>query len=279
MSADVSLLAEVPLFSLLDDEERAELARHVEVVHVAAGQHVFRHGDPGDSIYIIRSGKIETYCENNAGEKIVLATAEFGDFFGELSFLDNSSRSASVLVLEDLEAIVLDRNDLHELIHHHPHAALDILASIGTRFRQMLEQLQFAHTRNANKEFDDTPNFGERIADKVATFGGSWTFIGVFALVMFVWILVNASFIMKQPFDPYPYILLNLVLSCLAAIQAPVIMMSQNRQNAKDRIRSDIEYEVNLRAELEINHLHTKLDRISCELLRASTKNFQEPSA
>lgn len=116
--------------------------------------------------------------------------------------------------------------------------------------------------RNVNTEFDRVLSFGERLADNVATFGGSWRFIIIFGSVLGVWIIINSLVLLSRPFDPYPYILLNLVLSCLAAIQAPIIMMSQNRQETKDRLRAEHDYQVNLKAEIEIRQLHTKMDQL-----------------
>jgi uncharacterized membrane protein len=117
-------------------------------------------------------------------------------------------------------------------------------------------------SEDVESQFDQKWTFGERLADKIAKFGGSWTFLITFALFLFIWIGMNTFVLITHPPDPYPYILLNLVLSCLAAIQAPIIMMSQNRQEAKDRVRSQHDYQVNLKAELEIRHLHEKIDHL-----------------
>jgi len=135
---------------------------------------------------------------------------------------------------------------------------------LSTLEEQVLRSLkeQEVLTTDINAEFDRKLTFGERLADRVADFGGSWGFILIFAFVLLTWIAINSVALMKQPFDPYPYILLNLVLSCLAAIQAPVIMMSQNRQEAKDRLRGEHDYRVNLKAELEIRHLNAKMDQL-----------------
>jgi uncharacterized membrane protein len=120
-------------------------------------------------------------------------------------------------------------------------------------------------TKNINSEFDNKLTMGEKIADNIAKFGGSWLFISSFGLVLFFWIIINTSVLLRHPFDPFPFILLNLILSCLAAIQAPVIMMSQNRQEEKDRLRAEHDYQINLKAELEIRQLHDKLD---CAILQ-----------
>lgn len=266
MSADIALLAEVPLFQLLDDNERTSLAEILEVQDFDTGETIFTYGDAGDSVYIVRSGSVHVYMENNEGEKIILGENLAGDLFGEISLLDGGSRTATAVATEKSECLVLDRPNLLDLITKHPHAAMDLLTVMGRRLRSTDELLRTHVTRNVNEEEEERLTFGQRTADKVAAFGGSWIFIGLFALFMLVWVGINTWLLAAHPFDPYPYILLNLFLSMLAAIQAPVIMMSQNRQAAKDRLKSDMDYEVNLKAELEVAHLHSKIDRIYEEM-------------
>jgi uncharacterized membrane protein len=135
------------------------------------------------------------------------------------------------------------------------------LSSLDRDVVESLKQHEFL-TSNLNEEFVGKLTLGESLADRIASFGGSWKFIILFGSVLLTWILINSIALMVKPFDPFPYILLNLVLSCLAAIQAPVIMMSQNRQEAKDRLRSEHDYRINLKAELEIRHLHEKIDHL-----------------
>lgn len=139
------------------------------------------------------------------------------------------------------------------------------LANLGERERRVLGKFLRRElvTRNANVEERERATFGQRAADKIAGFGGSWAFIGLFSAILVTWMVYNAQ--VRQPFDPYPFILLNLVLSCVAAIQAPVILMSQNRQSQKDRIQAQLDYEVNLKSEVEILALHDKLDAIRDE--------------
>jgi uncharacterized membrane protein len=181
---------------------------------------------------------------------------------GELSFLDGGPRTATAIAREDTQMLVLDRERLLDFIDKHPHAAMDVLTVIGRRLRATDELLRTQVSRNPNIEEQERLTFGQRIADKVASFGGSWTFITIFGVILAIWVLLNSSALLAKHFDPYPYILLNLFLSMLAAIQAPVIMMSQNRQAAKDRLKSDLDYEVNLKAEMEVAHLHRKVDHI-----------------
>ena len=262
MSTNVAMLADIPVFSLLDQTERETLAQLLDTKLFSKGSQIFDVGDAGDCLYILRTGHVHVYVENTTGEKIVLGEFEPGEVFGEISLLDGGPRTATAFAIEDTECFVLDRKDLQSLITKHPHAAIDLLTMVGRRLRTTDELLRSHVSRNANVEDDERLTFGQRIADRVAAFGGSWTFIIVFSVILAVWMFVNAEFFNKTPWDPYPFILLNLVLSTLAALQAPVIMMSQNRQASKDRIKSDLDFEVNMKAELEVAHLHAKFDKI-----------------
>src|SRR5438270_1776445 len=266
MSADPAMLAEVSLFQLLDDEERTTLAEILDVRHYDKGDTIFSYGDAGDALYIVRSGSVEAFVENTEGEKIILAENLPGDLFGEISLMDGGARTATAVAIDDAELLTLDRADLLELITQHPHAAMDLLTVMGRRLRATDEMLRTHVTRNVNVEEEERLTFGQRVADKVATFGGSWTFIILFGSVLVSWVIVNGVLLVGHPFDPFPFILLNLFLSMLAALQAPVIMMSQNRQSSKDRLKSDMDYEVNLKAELEVAQLHSKVDRIYEEM-------------
>ncbi|HLY92999.1 MAG TPA: DUF1003 domain-containing protein [Candidatus Angelobacter sp.] len=262
MSTTVAMIGEVPIFGLLDDEEREALAEMMGSRDFRQGETVFHYGDPGGEIFILRTGRVELFVENTEGEKIVLAENEQGDVIGELSFLDGGPRTATAVASEATQMLVLDRIRLLDFIDKHPHAAMDVLTVIGRRLRATDELLRTQVSRNPNVEEQELLTFGQRVADRVASFGGSWTFIILFGVVLVVWVFLNTSALFSRHFDPYPYIFLNLMLSMVAAIQAPVIMMSQNRQASKDRLKSDLEYEVNLKAELEVAHLHRKVDHI-----------------
>jgi len=262
MSTTVAMIAEVPIFGLLDDEEREALSQLMGSRDFRQGETVFHYGDPGGEIFILRTGRVEVFVESTEGTKIVLSENEQGDVIGELSFLDGGPRTATAVAREDTQMLVLDRERLLDFIDKHPHAAMDVLTVIGRRLRATDELLRTQVSRNPNIEEQERLTFGQRVADKVAAFGGSWTFIILFAVILAVWVILNSSALLARHFDPYPYILLNLVLSMLAAVQAPVIMMSQNRQSAKDRLKSDLDYEVNLKAEMEVAHLHSKIDHI-----------------
>ena len=261
MATDASALADVPMFSLLDPDERATLGELLDPCRFSRGDTVFRFGDPGESLFLVRSGKVQVFVENFQGDKIPLADNEPGDIFGEISLLDGGPRTATAVAIEDSECLSLDREKLLEFVTRHPHAALDLLTVMGRRLRSTDELLRTHVTRNLNQEEEERLTFGQRIADRVASFGGSWTFIIVFGVILLVWMALNV-YMATHAFDPYPFILLNLVLSTLAALQAPVIMMSQNRQSQKDRLKADLDYEVNLKAELEVAQLHNKMDRL-----------------
>jgi len=266
MSADVALLQEAPLFALLDENERQTLADIIDVVSFPKGATIFSFGDVGDTLYIVRAGTVQVFVENYEGRKIILGENTRSDIFGEISLLDGGPRTATAVATEDAELFALERQDLLDLITKHPHAAMDLLTVVGRRLRATDELLRTHVAKNVNEEEEEQMTFGERIADKVAAFGGSWKFIIFFCFVLLCWAALNTILLHDKGFDPYPYILLNLFLSMLASLQAPVIMMSQNRQSTKDRLKADLDYEINLKAELEVAQLHNKVDKIYEEM-------------
>jgi len=262
MSTTVTMIGEVPIFGLLDDEEREALAQMMDCRDFKEGEIIFHYGDTGGEIFILRNGNVELFIESTEGQKIVISENEKGDVIGELSFLDGGARTATALAREATQTLVMHRDRLLEFIDKHPHAAMDLLTAVGRRLRATDELLRTQVSRNPNLEEEERLTFGQRIADKVAAFGGSWTFIIIFGVILAVWVFINSAALFAKHFDPYPYILLNLFLSMIASVQAPVIMMSQNRLSSKDRLKSDLDYEVNLKAELEVAHLHRKVDHI-----------------
>jgi uncharacterized membrane protein len=264
MSDTNDMLAYVPLFALLDDEERAALAGVLEVARFPKGQAIFRTGDVGGALYLVNAGVIRGSFENTEGAHVILGEYSRGQVFGETSLLDGGPRTSTAMALEDTEVFILNRGHLLEIITKHPHSAMDLLTVIGARLRASDQFLRTQVTRNVNVEAEERLTLGQRLADRVAAFGGSWPFILVFCAVMVLWIVVNTW--ADKAFDEYPYQALNLVLSMLAAIQAPIIMMSQNRQAAKDRLQADLDYRINLKGELEVAHLHKKVDHIWEEL-------------
>lgn len=250
------------LFSQLDETELDTLNRTLTPRHYADASLVFQAGDPSGSMYWVHSGKVQVIIETYEGEQVVVEELAPGEVFGELSFFDGGPRTATARTCGDTELLECTQEALLTFLRQHPHAALDLLSVMGTRLRKTDNLLRLRATRNANVEEEDQLTFGERVADKVAAFGGSWTFIVTFLCVLLAWVALNSFVLQKRAFDAYPYILLNLILSMIAALQAPVIMMSQNRQATKDRIKADLDYQIDLKAELEIAELHKRVDAI-----------------
>ena len=270
MSVDQSLLTDVEIFRLLDANERATLAELFEQRAFAADETIFHAGEPGDELFLVIHGRVQMYLTSDTGERVVLAEETRGGVFGEISLLDGGPRTAAALAVEATEALTLDREKLLELVQRHPHVAIDLLTVMGQRLRGTDELLRTRAARNLNVEEEERMTFGQRIADRVASFGGSWTFILIFGAFLVAWIVLNSVLLARREIDPFPYILLNLFLSMIAALQAPVIMMSQNRHTAKDRIKADLDYEVNLKSELEVAQLHRKIDHLT-ERFEAAT--------
>ncbi|HEX3530932.1 MAG TPA: DUF1003 domain-containing protein [Thermoanaerobaculia bacterium] len=271
MPTDAALLAGVPFFKYLDDDERELLAKQIDEVSVPAGQMVFEVNDPGGTMYVIRAGRAEVFFNDDTGERIVLENPGPGEVFGEISFLDGGGRTASVLATEDLDALAVDREDLDKLFRVHPQAGLDIIQAMGNRLRRTVDLLRHTASRNVNTEVEDRRSKVEKVADWIAAFSGSLTFLNLHILFFAVWILLNVNWLpgWKPPlFDPFPFGLLTMVVSLEAIILSVFVLLSQSRQAEKDRIRGDIEYEVNLKAELEVAQLHEKIDRLHTEALR-----------
>ena len=269
MAVDPHHLAEVPFFELLDDEQRGLLAARLDTTTVPAGQAMWGYGDPGDSLYIVRSGAVEIYFKNDTGERIVLETARAGDFFGEISLLDGGPRTASALVTEELDAIVVDRGDLDEFLRICPAAALSLLAASGRRMRETAKLLRHSVSRDINEETEDKRTNVMKVADWISEFSGSLEFLFIHLGLFFIWIVLNVGPLARLGnFDPFPFGLLTMVVSLEAIILSVFVLLSQNRQVARDRVRNDIEYQVNLKAELEIGHLHEKVDALHEEAMR-----------
>jgi CRP/FNR family cyclic AMP-dependent transcriptional regulator len=268
MQPDAELLKEVPLFNLLDEKERAELAAQLDIVRFSVGDVIYNYGEPGDAIYVVSEGEAELFLKNDTGERIVLEIAQRGDFFGELSMLDQGTRSASVVVTQDLTALCLERSDLEKFLHIRPQAAMDLLGAMGRRHRGTVERLRHTATRNVNEEVADTRTAVQKVADWIAEFAGSIPFLLIHVGFFAFWLIVNWVPIPGvRQFDPYPFGFLTLAVSLEAIFLSVFVLLSQNRQAAKDRVHADIEYDVNLKAELEIGHLHEKLDRLTSDLL------------
>ena len=268
-AAKAELLAEVHFLQLLDDKDRAALAADLDVVRFPAGRVLFNYGDPGDSLYVIRSGEVEVFFKDDTGERIVLETAKAGDVFGELSLLDGGPRTASVVATQDLEALRVDRANLDHFLQRHPSATLDLLAAMGRRLRATSEKLRHTASRNVNEEIEDKRTAVQKAADWIAEFSGSISFLVLHVVIFTGWIVANTGWLPGVPvFDPFPYGLLTMCVSLEAIFLSVFVLLSQNRQVAKDRIRADIEYDVNLKAEMEVAHLHEKVDHLTAETAR-----------
>ena len=269
-------LRHVPLFSLLDDDELCVLAAQVELRTFAARQRIYKIDEPGDRAYILLSGAVHVSTIDEDQQEVLLDEPHHGEFFGFASMLEQTPHHTTAVAVEESVCLEVDRNDITELIEKKPMAGLDMMTVLARQFHASQELIRVRAARNPNELLEEEETFGERIADKVASFGGSWTFIITFLSTMVAYVLLSILLVAMRgrSWDPYPFILLNLFLSMLAAIQAPVIMMSQNRQDKKDRLRSELDFDVNVRAESEIQalsrrlkDLHDKLDDVD-ELLR-----------
>ena len=262
MPCDPNFLCNIRMFELLDENDRVALAAVVDELNVPAGQTLFQAGDPGDSLFIMRSGEIELFIKDTAGQKIVLTTAEAGDMFGELAMLDSGPRTATALALSESEVLMLDRDDLVLLFQRQPEAALHMLAALSGLTRKADELLRTRVSRNVNEEIEEHSTALQKITDWIAWFSGSMLFLIVNGVWFTTWIVLNTVPLGIPAFDPYPFNFLTMTVSLEAIFLSCFVLISQNRQAEKDRVRSDIEYDVNIKAELEIAHLHEKTDRI-----------------
>src|SRR5215813_2098845 len=259
MPCDTQMLKAVPLFSLLDDDELAILGEQTELRTFSARQRIYKMGDPAGTAYVVISGAVQVMTIDEDQQDVVFDQPASGDFLGFASMLDGTPHQTTAIALDETVCIELDRHDILALVQQKPHAAMDMLTVLGQRLHAAQELVRGRAARNPNEIIEAESTFGERIADSVAGFGGSWTFIISFLILLVVYSLINIA-LGTRAWDPYPFILLNLILSMLAAIQAPVIMMSQNRQDTKDRLRGELDFDVNRRAEAEIQGLARKLN-------------------
>jgi len=262
MACNPDVLRQVPLFALLDDEETAVLASQVELKHFNARQRIYKMGDPGGQAYVMVSGQVRITTVDEDGQEVVVDEPAVGEFFGFASMLDQTPHQTNAAAATDAECVEVDRRDIAILLERKPLAGMDLLTVLGKQFHGAHQLVRLRAMRNPNEVIEEESTFGERIADSVAHFGGSWSFIILFGMVLLTYTAIN-NWLGGRAWDPYPFILLNLFLSMLAAIQAPVIMMSQNRQDAKDRLRSELDFAVNRRSEGEIQGLARKLNAIS----------------
>jgi uncharacterized membrane protein len=287
---DPEILRNIPLFSLMDDQELLELSKHLEEKHYFAGQLVFKAGDPGDAMYIVQSGKVELFMQDSSDSRVSLAFIESGDLFGELSLLDNQPRSASAIAVEKTHLLIIDREDLQLLVTKHPHAALDMMTMLGKRTREANMLVRDRVVRNANEEAPQSKTFGQRLSDLLTSIAGDIRFVYFSAAWFFIWIVLNIGIIPGiTPFDPFPFGLLTMVVSLEAIFLSLFVLISQNRQAERDKVRNDIEYDVNLKAEVEVRDLINRIDTLQQLMLEhfstvegengASSGVVKQPSA
>jgi len=259
MACNPEVLKHVPLFALLDEEETAVLANQVRLKTFSPRQRIYKIGDASGQAYVVVSGRVRVSTVDQDQQEVVIDEPSHGEFFGFASMLEQTPHQTQAEAVDEAVCLEVNRNDIAVLLQRKPLAGMDMLHVLGRQFHASQQLVRLRANRHPNEVIERDATFGERIADSVAGFGGSWTFIITFAVSMAVYMVVD-SILGNRAWDPYPYILLNLFLSMLAAIQAPIIMMSQNRQDTKDRLRGELDYDVNRRAEVEIQGLARKLN-------------------
>lgn len=269
-------LRSVPLFASLDDKAASELRDLLSVKEAPAQSDLFYHGDKGDSMYLIESGRVRIHVKDSTGLDLTLIELAGGDFFGEMAILDGKPRSADATILEEARLAILSRDNFLSFVRRNPDVLLKMLSAITDRLRHTDDLLRQRVSRNANEVMAARMTVSDRMAHRIAEFGGSWTFIVVFLFLIFLWVLLNAWLLATKQFDVYPYNLLDLVIGIIASLQAPIILMSQNLQSEQDRLRSDIDFQINLKNELSLAELLRRMDVLESERL---PKLFEEQNA
>jgi CRP/FNR family cyclic AMP-dependent transcriptional regulator len=281
MTCNADELRHIPLFGLLDEEELAVLASQVELKRFVPRQRIYKSGEPAGRAYVLISGRVRVCTIDEDGQEVVVNEPSHGEFFGFASMLEQTPHQTEAVAVEDTVCLEVDRNDIAVLLQRKPLAGMDMLTVLGRQFHNAQQVIRMRASRHPNEVIEAEATFGEKVADQVAHFGGSWSFIILFGVLLAVYTLINVR-LRGAAWDPYPFILLNLFLSMLAAIQAPIIMMSQNRQDTKDRLRGELDYEVNRRAAADVQGLARKLNTLAEnvgdleDLLRAQTRSQRE---
>src|SRR6059036_4304118 len=272
----IDTLRQVPLFESLDNEAAAKLCDLLETLDCKADTFLFHAGEPGNAMYLIERGKVRICVQAIDGHEVTLTEMGRGDFFGELALLNGQRRSADARVAEDARLAVLSRDHFLSFMRSNPNVALEMLTALANRLRRTDELLRHSVTRNVNVEEAAQLTLADRSADIIAEFGGSWKFILAAVLFFNLWVLVNTLLLTKGGFDPYPYLLLSTGINMLAVLQAPIILMSQNRQSHKDRLRSEIDYQVNLKNELALNEILQRLKVLEQDCLRLTAEKHRD---
>jgi CRP/FNR family transcriptional regulator, cyclic AMP receptor protein len=262
MACDPGVLKRVPLFALLDEEETAVLGAQVELKRFAPRQRIYKTGDPAQRAYVMVSGRVRVTTVDEDQQEVVVDEPAVGEFFGFASMLEQTPHQTTAIAIEEAVCVEVDRDDIAVLLERKPLAGMDMLTVLGRQFHASQQLVRIRSTRNPNEVIEREATFGDRVSDSVARLGGSWAFIIACLVILMIYTYVNHA-LGRSAWDPYPFILLNLFLSMLAALQAPIIMMSQNRQDEKDRLRGELDYEVNRRAESEIQGLASKLNLLT----------------
>jgi uncharacterized membrane protein len=272
----IDALRHVPLFESLDDEAARKLCQLLEDIDCKAKTVLFRAGEEGNAMYLIEQGKVRISVQATDGHEMTLAELGRGDFFGEMALLDGQRRSADAIVAEDSRLAVLSREHFLSFLRSSPDIALEMLTALANRLRRTDQLLRHSATRNVNVEEAAQRTLADRAADIIAEFGGSWKFIIAAVLFFNLWVLINTLLLANSGFDPYPYLLLSTAINMLAVLQAPIILMSQNRQSHKDRLRSEIDYQVNLKNELALNEILDRLTTLERDCLRLAGEKQRE---
>ena len=260
-------LRSVPLFASLGDESAGALRGLLELEVRPAGSVLFRKGEQGGAMYLIEGGRVRIHIKDRDGEEVTLAELAAGDFFGEMSILDGKPRSATATVAEDARLAVLSRRHFHDFLRRSPEVSLSMMAAIAERLRQTDEMLRQRVTRNLNEVDEERQTPADRMADAVSEFGGSWKFIAATIAFIVFWVFYNTAVRRDLGVDPFPYAFLDVMNGIVAALLTPIILISQNRQGEKDRLRADLDYQVNLKNELALNELLRRLDLLESERL------------
>ncbi|NUN68300.1 MAG: DUF1003 domain-containing protein [Bacteroidetes bacterium] len=259
-------LSKIPIFKFLPEEDHVSLVSLWRVRALKAGETLFRKGEPGSSMFVIEEGEMEIVLPVDPPvNEVQLSILREGEFFGELSLFADTPRTATARAVTDTKLVEMQRGDFITFVMERPSVGISMLSEMAKRLQMTNELISNLASKNPNEEIEEKLTFGDRIADKIAEFGGSWKFIIAFGVFMAIWIGLNVLQFLFQPFDPYPFVFLNLMLSTVAALQAPVIMMSQNRAQKKDRLKADLDYQVNVKSELMLQQMHQKMDRLMDE--------------
>jgi uncharacterized membrane protein len=261
-----AFLSKIPIFKFLPEEDHISLVSLWKMKTLKPGEVLFRKGEPGSAMYVIEEGEIEILLPVDPPvNEVQLSVLKEGEFFGELALFADTPRTATARAIAETRLVEMQRGDFITFVMERPSVGVSMLSEMAKRLQLTNELITSLASKNPNEEIEDDLSFGDRVSDKIAIFGGSWPFIFSFGGFMFLWISLNTIQFISRPFDEYPFILLNLMLSTVAALQAPVIMMSQNRAQKKDRLKADLDYQVNVKSELMLQQLHKKIDRMMDE--------------